>query len=255
VDLKLKGLKAIITGGSRGIGRAVATCLVQEGVEIAFCSRLQGDVEATAASLRANGTRVLAAAVNIADSPTYSSWLVSAAAELGGCDIFIHNASSSGVPAADEEENWRVGLELDIFGASRGCDSLAPWLEKSGSGSVVFVSSTAASEVFLGPRAFNGVKAALNNYAKNLSHVWAPKGVRVNTVSPGPIYFEGGNWDNARKASPTFVEEIIQRIPIGRLGTPDEVARAIVFLASPAASFITGANLICDGGFLRRVAF
>ena len=120
---------------------------------------------------------------------------------------------------------------------------------------MVFISSTAALEYLGIPQAYNAMKAALIAHAADLSQALAPQGVRVNVVSPGPIYFEGGNWEMIKQAMPKMYEAALGQCAIGRMGTPEEVARAVAFLASPAASLITGANLVADGGFTKRVAY
>eukprot|EP00456_Euglypha_rotunda_P091163 TRINITY_DN95769_c0_g1_i1.p3 TRINITY_DN95769_c0_g1~~TRINITY_DN95769_c0_g1_i1.p3 ORF type:complete len:143 (+),score=43.46 TRINITY_DN95769_c0_g1_i1:105-533(+) len=142
-----------------------------------------------------------------------------------------------------------------MLGAVDGCEALEPWLEKSTAGSIILMSSTAAVETFLVPQAFNAIKAAVITYGKQLSQAWAPKGIRVNMVSPGPITYPGGNWEGAKALAPDLYAGIVGQIPMGRMGTPEEVAKAITFLASPAADYVTGTNLVVDGGFTKRVQF
>jgi 3-oxoacyl-[acyl-carrier protein] reductase len=186
------------------------------------------------------------------DHQAYRDWLTRAVGELGGCDIFIHNASSSGAGATGD---WQKTFDLDIMGAVGAIEVLTPELAKSGSGSVIFMSSTAAVETFVAPQAFNALKAALITYGSQLSQALAAQGIRVNTVSPGPIEYPGGNWEMIKGVMPALYEGTKAAMPMGRLGEPDEVARAVVFLASPAASYITGAHLVIDGGFTKRVQF
>jgi NAD(P)-dependent dehydrogenase (short-subunit alcohol dehydrogenase family) len=139
--------------------------------------------------------------------------------------------------------------------AVKGIETLTPALEASGAGSIIVMSSTAAVETFIMPQAYNAIKAALITYASQLSQALAPKGIRVNTVSPGPIEFPGGSWDMIQGAMPDFYKGIKAQIPMGRLGAPDEVARSVVFIASPASCYTTGVNLVIDGGFTKRVQF
>ena len=184
------------------------------------------------------------------DDARYREWLVRAADYLGGADIFVHNVSSSGAGGGND---WQMTLNLDIMGAVSGCAALQPYLEKSSSASVIFLSSTAATETFFGPNAFNSLKAALITYGKHLSQAWGPKGIRVNIVTPGPIVFAGGNWERIGESKPELLAATANKSVLGRLGEPAEVARTIVFLASPMSSFTTGANVVIDGGYTKRV--
>jgi NAD(P)-dependent dehydrogenase (short-subunit alcohol dehydrogenase family) len=251
MDLGLKGKRAIVTGGSRGIGRMAAEILADEGCAVGFFSRSAAQVTETSRALRAKGVQAHGRELDMADPSAYVAWLKETAEALGGCDIFIHNASCSGSPGGTAD--WHKALEIDMLGAVRGCETLQPWLEKSPTPAVVLIASTAATETFIVPQAFNAIKAAMITYGKQLSQFWGTKKIRVNCVSPGPIYFEGGNWEKIEKDVKALYDNIVSQIPFGRLGTPEEAARAIVFLASPAASFISGVNLVVDGGFTKRV--
>ena len=173
--------------------------------------------------------------------------------ELGGIDIFIGMASAGG--GVMDESGWRANLEIDIFGTTRGIEAAMPFLKKSAAGSIIMMSSTAAVETFFAPQPYNALKAALITYGSQLSQALAADGIRVNTVSPGPTYFDGGSWDTIKVHAREIFDSTVSSAPAGRLGTPEEVANAVVFLASPAAAFITGANLIVDGGFTKRVQF
>lgn len=252
MDLELRGKKVIINGGSRGIGRAALELYAAEGCDIAFFSRDAKRVDDTVTALQKSGGKVIGDAFDMNDGAAYQAWLKGAADKLGGCDIFIHNASSSG---AQGTMDWELTFRLDMMGAVTGCQTLEPALEASGSGSVILMSSTAAVETFIYPQAFNAVKAALITYAKQLSQLWAAKQIRVNTVCPGPIKYPGGNWSMIEGAMPELYAKTLGEMPLGRFGTPQEVARAMVFLSSPAASYITGTNLVIDGGYTKRVQF
>lgn len=251
MDLGLKGKRAIITGGSRGIGRQAAEILADEGCAIGFFSRSAAQVTDTQKALGAKGVKVVGSQLDMGDTKAYVAWLKQTAEALGGCDIFIHNASCSG--SSGGTADWGKALEIDMLGAVHGCETLQPWLEKSAAPAVVLISSTAATETFIVPQAFNAIKAAMITYGKQMSQFWGTKKIRVNCVSPGPIYFEGGNWQNIEQQAKELYDGILAQIPFGRLGRPEEPARAIAFLASPAASFITGVNLVVDGGFTKRV--
>lgn len=251
MDLGLKGKKVILSGGSRGLGRAALEIFADEGADVAFFSRDAGQVAETKASLEKRGGKVIGDSLDMAGGG-YLDWLKKAADELGGVDIFVHNVSSSGAGGTGD---WDMTYQYDVKGAVEGCQALEPYLEKSDAPSVVLMSSTAAFETFIQPQAFNALKAALITYGKQLSQAWGPKGIRVNAVSPGPVWFEGGNWDDIRKGAPDMYKSFEEATALKRLGRTEDVARAIAFLASPAADWITGTNLIVDGGYTKRVQF
>ena len=251
MDLGLRGKRAIVTGATKGIGRGVIELLLAEGAEAAFCARTADEVAETVETLQRPGAAVMGEAVNVRDGEAYKAWLERTAAALGGCDIFIPGVSGGG--GMDSEKNWVRNFEIDMLHTVRGCETLMPHLEKSGSGSVVIIGSTNAVETFAAPMAYNAIKAGLITYSKQLSQYVGKKSVRVNTVSPGPIYFEGGAWEMIKGTQAKFYEWAMKQFPNGRMGTVEEIARVIVFVASPAASLITGANIIADNGFTKRV--
>jgi 3-oxoacyl-[acyl-carrier protein] reductase len=253
MDLGLKGKKVIMNGGAHGIGLETVKLFTAEGADVAFFSRDQGRIDNALAAVAGNPGKAHGTAFDMNDNAEgYKAWLAGAADKLGGCDVFIHTASSSGMGAT---QDWNKGFEIDIMGAVLGMEVLEGALEKAGNGSVIFMSSTAAVETFIMPQAFNALKAALITYASQLSQSLAPKGIRVNTVTPGPIEYPTGNWEMIKGAMPDFYNGTVAQMPMGRLGAPDEVARGIVFLASPASSYTTGLNMIIDGGYTKRVQF
>lgn len=252
MDLGLRGKKVIVTGGSRGLGRAMLEHFAAEGADVAFFSRNEDQVREAVKALETHGGKVIGEAFEMGDRDAYRDWLVKAADALGGVDIFVHNVSSSG---AGKGSDWDVTFELDIMGAVIGCEALTPHLERSEAGSIIFMASTAAVETFFAPNAFNALKAALMTYAKQQSQALGPKGIRVNVVTPGPITFPGGNWTKIEEAKPEVYQATVDKTLFGRLGTADEVARTVVFLASPASSYTTGANVVIDGGYTKRVQF
>jgi 3-oxoacyl-[acyl-carrier protein] reductase len=253
MDLGLRGKKAIVTGGTKGIGRAIVEAFVAEGVDVGFCARTQDEVAAAARALQERGATVVGEAVNVRDGEAYKGWLDRTTQALGGCDIFVPSVSAGG--GFDSEKNWVRNFEVDVLHTVRGCERLTPHLERSGQGAIVIVSSTNALETFAAPMAYNAMKAALITYGKQLAQFLGRRNVRVNTVSPGPIYFEGGAWEMIKSTQAKLYEWAMKQIPCGRMGTPDEVARVVAFLASPAASLITGANVVADNGFTKRVQF
>ncbi|MFN9377274.1 MAG: SDR family NAD(P)-dependent oxidoreductase [Novosphingobium sp.] len=254
MDLGLAGKKVIMNGGAHGLGLASLKLFAAEGADVAFFSRKAEKIEAAKAAIDAAGPgKVFAEVFDMAaGGDAYKAWLTKAAEALGGCDIFIHTASSSGTGGTGD---WQQGLDMDILGAVNGVEVLTPYLEKSGTGSIVFLSSTAALETFVAPQAFNALKAALITHGSQLSQALAAKGIRVNTVSPGAIHYADGNWETIRQHVPALYDATLAKMPMGRFGNPEEVAKAIVFVASPACPYMTGANVVVDGGFTQRVQF
>lgn len=252
MDLGLEGRKALITASTRGIGLAIAQTFADEGCDLAICARGEGGLESARKDLEGRGAKVFTRAVDVADGEAFKQFVADAAEGLGGLDIYVSNASGGAGPG---EKAWQASFDVDVMGAVRGVNAALPSLSQSDAASVIFISSTAALEYLGIPQAYNAMKAALIAHAGDLSQALAGQGVRVNVITPGPIYFEGGNWEMIKQAMPKMYEGAVQQCAIGRMGTPEEVARATVFLASPAASLITGANLVCDGGFTKRNPF
>lgn len=253
MDLGLKGKRAIVTGGSKGIGRRIVDLLVSEGCHVGFCARNESDVDAALAALSGGEVTVIGGTADVTDDTAFRAWMTKTAKALGGVDILVANASSLVVGA--DEEAWRTGLEVDILGTVRAVESAMPYLEASECGSIVAISSTAAVNVSGGVRAYSGVKAALISYMSGLSTNMAAKGIRANTVSPGAVYFEGGVWERNKTEDPERFAAAIKRNPMGRFCTPEEVANGAVFLASPAASYISGVNLVVDGAATTRIQY
>jgi NAD(P)-dependent dehydrogenase (short-subunit alcohol dehydrogenase family) len=252
MDLGLNGRKAVVTAATRGIGLAIAQTLADQGCDVAVCARGAEGLESTRKDLEARGVKVFTQEVDVADGDALKGFVAAAAEALGGLDIFVSNASAGGGPG---EAAWQPTFDVDVMGTVRGISSATPFLAQSDGGAVVIISSTAALEYLGIPQAYNSMKAALISHASDMSQALAPQGIRVNVVSPGPIYFEGGNWEMIKQAMPAMYEGALAQCAIGRMGTPEEVARTVVFLASPAASLVTGANLVVDGGFTKRSAF
>ncbi|MEM6625957.1 MAG: SDR family oxidoreductase [Pseudomonadota bacterium] len=253
MDLNLKGKKVLIAGASRGIGLATAKAFAAEGCDLAICARGAEGVDAAVADLSNHGVKVVGEAVDMSDNDAYRGWVGRAADAIGGCDVFVPMASAGGGPAS--EDTWKATFELDLMGVFRGVEAALPHLEKSDAGAIVVVSTTAAVEEFGGPQAYNSMKAAVINYASNMSQALAPQGIRVNTVSPGPIYIDGGAWNFVKDNMRPFYDATLAAIPMGRFGNAEEVANAIVFAGSSATPFMTGTNIIVDGGATKRVQY
>jgi 3-oxoacyl-[acyl-carrier protein] reductase len=256
MDLRLQGKRAIVTGASRGIGRAIAETLAAEGVQVAICARGQAGVDEVVGAIAANGGAAFGAAVDIADGPALKTWVASAAERLGGLDILISNASA--LVRAAGEQDWKNMYDVDLMGAVRALEAARPFLEKSGAehgdAAFIMISSVSAAESSA-PSAYGAIKAALIHFAKGVAREGAPRHLRCNVVSPGTVYFEGGVWGNTAKQAPEFFKTMIARNPTGRMGTPEEIAAATVFLASPLSAFTTGINMVVDGGITQRANF
>ena len=250
MDLKLEGKRAIITGGSRGIGRATAEELAREGCHVAICGRGAGAVDEALFALGATGVTTFGRSVDVSDADTLRAWVDDAAAALGGIDIVIANVSALG--SGKGEEAWRRAVDVDLMHTVRTVEAALPHLRASEAGSIVLVSSVSARRP-LSAAPYGTLKAALNHYGKGLAIELASEGIRANVVSPGTIYVEDGFWGNIERRNPDAFEDAIKRNPMGRMGTADEVARSIAFLASPASSFTTGTNLLVDGAITPGV--
>ena len=253
MDLQLKGKKAIVTGGTRGIGRAIVDTLAGEGCAVALCARNKGQVDETVASLREAGTKAHGGVVDVADTKALRAWIEQAAQALGGLDIFVANVSA--LAMGMDEDSWRRSLDIDIMGTVFGCEAALPALEKSQGGAIVVIGTTGLVEIAGPTRPYASVKAALVPYVKSLARNLAAKNIRANMVSPGTVYFKGGVWDVTEQKRPEIYKQALARNPMGRMGTPQEIANAAVFLASPSASFISGTNLIVDGALTQRIQF
>lgn len=251
MDLGLKGLRALVTGGSKGIGLRCAEILAAEGAAVSICARTGADVDAAIAKLKANGATAHGTAVDVSNKAALEDWVGQSAEALGGIDIVIGNVSALAV--ADDEDAWKAGFDTDMMHSVRLVNAAMPWLEKSEAASITLVSSVSGREIdFTGP-AYGAFKAAIVHYAQGLAFKLAAQGIRANTVSPGNTYFDGGIWQNIEANMPDLYAEALAMNPTGRMAKPEEIARGVVFLASPASSFTTGTNLVIDGALTKGV--
>ena len=251
MDLGLKGKSVLVTGGSKGIGRAIAELFADEGANVAICARNADEVGAVVKSLAAKGVKAAGRAVDVADPGALKAWIESAAGELGGIDSIVCNVSALAV--GDTPETWEKSFRIDLMHTVNSVAAAMPYLEKSKSASVIIISSVSGFEVDFAAGSYGAVKAALIHYSKGLSNQLVAKGIRVNVVSPGNTYFEGGIWQNIERGNPDLFKTAMALNPTGRMGTAEEVAAGVVFLASPKASRISGTNLIIDGALTKAV--
>lgn len=253
MDLGLRGMKALITGGTKGIGRAVAELFAAEGCDVAICARNGEEVGQTVTALSQYGIKAAGRAVDVGDGPALTQWVADVGAELGGIDIVVSNVSALAI--GQDEASWQAEFNTDMMGTVRAVNAAMPFLEQSKAASIVVIASVSGREVDFAAGPYGVFKAALIHYAKGLSFQLAAKNIRVNALSPGNTYFPGGVWEKIEHGNPALFKEALALNPTGRMGKPEEMARGVVFLASPAASFITGTNLVVDGALTRGVQF
>ncbi|NQD77964.1 SDR family NAD(P)-dependent oxidoreductase [Pseudomonas sp. CM27] len=250
MDLGLKEKRVLVSGASRGIGRAIAELFLQEGAQVAFCARGTAGVERAAAEF---GSRAFGTAVDVTQPGQVEAWVTSAAEQMGGLDIVVPNVSA--LAGGDDLATWRRAFDTDLLGSAAMVKAALPALRQSAAASVVLISSVSGREVDMFAEPYGILKAALLHYGKTLSARHACEGIRVNSVSPGNVYFADGVWCDIERDQPETFAKCLAENPMGRMATPEEVAKAVVFLASPAASFTTGTNLLVDGGLTRSVQF
>ena len=246
MDLALKGKGVIVTGASKGIGQAIALEFAREGANVAICARGAEALEQTRAQLAALGVKVFASTCDVANGEALVKFLDDAHAVLGRVDVLVNNPSGFGV--TDNEEGWAASLAVDVMAPVRATWKVVPWLEAQGGGAVIHISSISGLEASLpGVAAYAAAKASLISHSKSMAMELAPKNIRVNCVAPGSINFPGGFWENIKRDMPAIFDSVLASIPSGRMGRPEEVANAVVFLASDKASWVSGAMLPVDG--------
>ena len=245
MELQLRGRNALVTGGSRGIGRSIALTFAHAGANVSICARGEDALRETEGEIRRIGHAVHAMTCDLADADAVASYVSAAAEALGGIDILVNNASGFG--ARDDEEAWTKSIDVDLLASVRASRAALPHLELS-RGSIVHISSISGLRHSPRNPAYGAVKAALIQYTLTQAALYAAKHIRVNAIAPGSIEFPGGSWERRKTTDPKLYNATLSRIRFERLGTPQEIANVALFLASDAASWVTGQTIAVDGG-------
>jgi len=253
MDLKIKGKNAIVTGGTKGIGRAIAELFAAEGANVAFCARDAKEVAETEKAIGALGVKAKGTVLDVADADALKAWVESSAAEFGGIDMAVANVSALAIP--DTDENWEMSFRVDLMGTVNLVKAVLPYLEKSTVKSVVAISSVSAREADFASGPYGTMKTAIIGYMAGVALQVGDKNIRANSVSPGNTYFPGGVWENIEGGNPELFNFAMGLNPTGRMGTPEEIAAGVVFLSSPASSRVSGANLLMDGALTKGIQF
>jgi 3-oxoacyl-[acyl-carrier protein] reductase len=246
LQITFKDKKVVVAGASRGIGRSIALGFAKAGADVSICARGQAALDATADGIRAFGVNAHAASCDLAEKSAIDGYINAAATALGGIDILVNNASGFG--GGDDEEGWKRGIDIDVMATVRASNAAIPHIERRGGGAILNISSISGLGASARSTSYAAVKAAVINYTASQGLMLAAKNIRVNAIAPGSIEFPGGMWEERKTSNPALYNSILKSIPWGRLGSPEEIASAALFLCSSSASWITGQTLTVDGG-------
>lgn len=247
--LDFTGYKVVVTGGSRGIGRATALAFAEKGAAVSICARGESSLRQTEAELSRHGHKMHAAICDLADAQAIDRYLAEAASVLGGIDVLINNATGF---SDDTVDAWKDCLTVDVMAAVRAADAALPQLARSGHASIINISSISGLRASTRTPAYAAAKAALIQYTTSQALALAPQHIRVNCIAPGSVEFPGGYWESCKTVDPDLYKATRNSIPFGRYGRADEIANVAIFLASPLASWITGQTIVADGGQVLR---
>ena len=250
MDLQLTGKRVLVTGGTRGIGRAIVAAFLDEGAVVGFCARKPEETSAAQTALSERG-HVTGSVVDVGDAAALEAWVERSAQDFGGLDVVVANVSALAIP--DTEENWLASLNVDLMHTVRLVRAALPHLERSDAASIIAISSVSGRESDFASGPYGTAKTAIVGYIHGLAMQLAAKGIRANTVSPGNTYFEGGVWSSIETGDPDLFNAAVDLNPTGHMGTCEEIARPVIFLASPAASRVSGTNLVVDGALTRGI--
>ena len=250
MKIDLSGKRAVVTGGSRGIGRAIAMACAETGAAVSICARGAETLERVRGEIAERGVKAHAAVCDLGDGAAVQRYIEEAGAALGGIDILVNNASGFGT--SHDEAGWAASIDVDLLGTVRAIRAALPFLEQSGAGAIINISSISGLVASARTPPYGAVKAALIEYTQTEASLLAKKGIRVNCIAPGSVEFPGGSWERRKTDNPQLYNAILRSIPFGRLGRPEEVAQVAAFLASPLAGWVTGQTISVDGGQLLR---
>jgi len=246
--MEFTGRRVLVMGASRGIGRSIALAFARQGAAVAICARGAEALEATRQELEAAGAVAYAAQADLARAEDIARFVPDAAEALGGVNVLVNNASGFG--RSDDEEGWAACISVDLMAIVRASHAALPYLERAGEGAIVNVSSISALRATKRNPPYGAIKAAVDHYTSSQARILAARGLRVNAVAPGSVEFPGGSWERRRTDDPDLYNSTLAQIPFGRMGTPEEIAEVVLFLASRRASWITGQSIVVDGGQL-----
>ncbi|GAC1346632.1 MAG: glucose 1-dehydrogenase [Ktedonobacteraceae bacterium] len=250
MDLGLSQKVAIVTGASRGVGKAIAQLLAIEGCRLSIIARGRKALEETASELWSNGAEVLPIVADLMVAQDIEAVVQATMKHYGQIDILVHNAGGAkGQNIFDtSDEDWQEALALNVLALSRLARLVAPIMSNQGGGRIIAISSIFGRESG-GRTAYNALKAASISLTKSLARQFAPNNILVNSVAPGSLLFPGSSWDRREQADPERIAAFVKsELPLGRFGTPEEIAYVVAFLASPLASLVSGACIPVDGG-------